>query len=75
MYGVRAKNNGYMIKCPFHDDDTPSCSISLGNSKVPPGYFYCFGCGTKGAWNVLAEKIGAKKFKNGEEKSNKGNKF
>ena len=34
------------ISCPFHDDDTPSCSINKTK-----GIFRCFGCDTSG--NVL----------------------
>ena len=34
------------IKCPFHPERTPSCSIN-----VERGIFQCFGCGAKG--NVL----------------------
>ena len=30
-----------MIKCPFHDDHTPSM-------KLNDDYFYCFGCGAHG---------------------------
>lgn len=29
------------IKCPFHDERTPSCVI------YPDGHLYCFGCGTR----------------------------
>ena len=32
-----------MIRCPFHDDRSPSCSINL-DRKV----FHCFACGEKG---------------------------
>lgn len=32
------------IKCPFHDDSTPSMSIN-----VESGLYNCFGCGSKGS--------------------------
>jgi DNA primase len=31
------------IKCPFHEDDKPSCRIYTETNT-----FHCFGCGTKG---------------------------
>lgn len=31
-----------MIRCPFHDDRSPSCAINSNNS------FKCFGCGESG---------------------------
>jgi DNA primase len=44
-YGL--KPNGFgeerMIRCPFHDDRTPSCSINL-EKKL----FHCFACGEAG---------------------------
>lgn len=36
----------FKIRCPFHDDQTPSCSINLTK-----GIFNCFGCTAEG--NVL----------------------
>lgn len=44
------------VICPFHDENTPSCSVNLDRSgDVPIGMFYCFGCGTKGNWNKFAK--------------------
>lgn len=40
-YGVKVRGN--MAKCPFHDDKTPS--LSLSDKK---GAFYCFGCNAHG---------------------------
>jgi DNA primase len=44
-YGL--KPNGFgeerMIRCPFHDDRTPSCSVNLGKKL-----FHCFACGETG---------------------------
>jgi DNA primase len=31
-----------LIKCPFHDDSTPSCWIK------PNNFYRCFGCGKTG---------------------------
>ena len=39
-YGLTANHAG-MVRCPFHDDHTPSL-------KLNEDYFYCFGCGAGG---------------------------
>ena len=39
-YGLSANRAG-MVRCPFHDDHTPSL-------KLNEDYFYCFGCGAGG---------------------------
>ena len=63
---------GFFIRCPFHTNDTnPSLGVNTSKSGVPIGFYYCFGCGTKGHWNTLAEKLGFPKiakadFKNTE---------
>jgi len=60
-YGGRTKEmgNNVHVLCPFHDENTPSCSINLSNeADVPIGSFYCFGCGEYGGWNKFAEKAG-----------------
>jgi hypothetical protein len=31
------------IKCPFHEENTPSCVIDLDRNM-----FHCFGCGKEG---------------------------
>jgi DNA primase len=31
------------ILCPFHEEETPSCSVDL-----KAGTYLCFGCGKKG---------------------------
>ena len=31
------------IRCPFHQERTPSCVI------YPDGHYYCFGCGSHGS--------------------------
>ena len=46
-YGFAAgRGDQFTIRCPFHDDRTPSCSIN-----VSKGLFHCFGCPASG--NVL----------------------
>jgi hypothetical protein len=41
-----------MLLCPFHDETTPSCSVSLSK-----GCFHCFGCGESGTLAALAYKL------------------
>lgn len=45
-YGLETTGQGAerMIRCPFHDDRTPSCAINL-DKKL----FHCFGCGAQGS--------------------------
>ena len=47
-YGIQFDQSKNQIKvvCPFHEDNTPSCSINLSDHK-----FKCFGCDAKG--NIL----------------------
>ncbi len=64
--GVSGKSAGESIHvvCPFHDENTPSCSVNLDTSSgVPIGTFYCFGCGETGRWNKFAEKTGLEPLK------------
>ena len=52
-----------MVRCPFHDEQEPSCGIYLDtNGQIPLGFFNCLGCGEKGPWNVLAEKADLEKI-------------
>ena len=39
----RRSENEYVALCPFHDENTPSFTIT--RSK---GLYYCFGCGARG---------------------------
>ena len=39
-YGLSVSRSG-MVRCPFHDDHTPSM-------KLNENYYYCFGCGASG---------------------------
>ncbi|MDX1486509.1 MAG: CHC2 zinc finger domain-containing protein [Alphaproteobacteria bacterium] len=45
-YGLEARGRGAerMIRCPFHADKSPSCSVNL-DKKV----FHCFACGAAGS--------------------------
>ena len=52
--------NEYKIHCCFHRENTPSLFISKGHNATV-GVWYCFGCGEKGNWNRLAEKLGCRK--------------
>lgn len=64
--------DSYQIVCPFHDDTDPSLGVYLGiGMEVPLGFFHCFGCGEKGHWNKLADKLNLKHIKgvNGKVKT------
>lgn len=39
----------YLVKCPFHEERTPSCCLRSD------GQFICFGCGASGPWTDLPE--------------------
>ncbi len=64
---------GYSIRCPFHNDNNPSCSVNTTpnlrhkGKTVGMGHFYCFSCEEgRGPWNKLAEKLGLRKIGEGE---------
>ncbi len=40
---LKRTGRGFMCLCPFHGEDTPSCSVVPGQ-----GYYHCFGCGAAG---------------------------
>ena len=50
-YGIKLDKNNH-IKCPFHDDDKPSCKIYLDTNT-----FHCFGCGATGDQIEFIQKI------------------
>ena len=52
------KNNEWLVKCPFHDDKTPSMTV---NTKT--GMFNCFGCNAKGDFIKFYMDINNKDFK------------
>lgn len=41
-YGIKIDKNNH-IKCPFHQDDKPSCKIYIDTNT-----YNCFGCGKSG---------------------------
>lgn len=45
-YGVELKKrgNGFVARCPFHEDETPSLSVTPAK-----GLWHCFGCGAAGS--------------------------
>ena len=49
-YGITPDKNHH-IKCPFHQDDKPSCKI-----YPETGTFHCFGCGATGDQIEFIEK-------------------
>jgi len=49
-YGITPDKNHH-IKCPFHQDDKPSCKI-----YSETGTFHCFGCGATGDQIEFIEK-------------------
>ena len=49
-YGITPDKNNH-IKCPFHQDDKPSCKI-----YPETGTFHCFGCGVTGDQIEFIEK-------------------
>lgn len=75
-YGGRQKTtaDSRFICCPFPEhggaDNTPSLGVYLQvEGKIPLGYVHCFGCGTKGPWNRLAEVANLEKIKEWERHS------
>jgi len=59
-FGIQAekKGRGYMAKCPWHEDSTPSLSIDKDK-----GLYNCFGCGESGDAFDLVKKIQGVDFK------------
>jgi hypothetical protein len=67
-YGGEKKEYGtrLMLRCPYHNDGTPSGSLSL--SPTYAGSFRCFACGAKANWDDLAPRLNLLPFKRGEPK-------
>jgi 5S rRNA maturation endonuclease (ribonuclease M5) len=42
-----------LVKCIFHNDDTPSLSVN-----IKEGVFHCFGCGAKGGIKEFLKRVG-----------------
>lgn len=49
---LKPKNNEFFGLCPFHNEDTPSFSVSPAVKK-----YFCFGCGCGGTVITFAAKI------------------
>ncbi|MCP4491934.1 MAG: hypothetical protein GY820_32215 [Gammaproteobacteria bacterium] len=43
-YDITRQGKDYVIRCPFHEDDTPSLIISPKSNL-----FHCFGCDAAGS--------------------------
>lgn len=54
MSEVVPKGRDFLIVCPFHPDNNPSCGVDRLT-----GVFKCFSCGAGGGWNTLAKAVGA----------------
>lgn len=55
--GARRQTNGLLIRCPWHDDREPSCSVTItpaGSLRV-----HCFACGNGGdVFSLIAQVHG-----------------
>src|SRR5262245_48100658 len=49
---LRGRHRG-LVRCPFHQDRTPSLSVDL-----EAGMFHCFGCGASGGIAKFRELVG-----------------
>lgn len=58
----KMENRHIWVCCPFHNEKTPSCRITLVPGKFPVGSFYCFGCAEGGGWKKFAEKANLSDF-------------
>jgi hypothetical protein len=63
----KESGNSVLVLCPFHAEKTPSGSINIGQSYAP-GYFKCWGCGTKARWDDLAPRLGLQPYERGKPK-------
>lgn len=54
--GSKRQGEYLLIRCPFHNDHNPSCSVKM--TAPYKGVFRCFSCGSKGGFRKLAEKLG-----------------
>lgn len=45
LEGARRQLGGYVVRCPAHEDRTPSCSVRCVNGTL---FFRCFACGARG---------------------------
>lgn len=49
----RAGGENMMIRCPFHEDNSPSFCMNVSN-----GLFICYGCGVEGNFRTFLSKLG-----------------
>ena len=65
------QNDRAMICCPFHNDKSPSGSISLDvlERRVPIGHFRCFGCKKSVGWSILASALNLRQIEKPENLS------
>jgi DNA-binding MarR family transcriptional regulator/5S rRNA maturation endonuclease (ribonuclease M5) len=66
---IEQGNGNLKLCCPFHDDNTPSCSVS----PTKQGCFRCFGCGKRGSLfdlvrGIATKQIGAETTANDEDR-------
>lgn len=50
------------VLCPIHSEKTPSGRLYYSPNSTNPGFFHCYGCGTKLAWDEVAPKLGLKPY-------------
>lgn len=55
-YEPRLDGTSIKIKCPYHEEDTPSCAIKHGSN-----FYKCFGCGATGTVDSLLSDLGITK--------------
>jgi DNA primase len=55
---TKLERNDILIVCPFHADNSPSCSVHISGHKMPIGTYHCWSCGAKGPWGRLASQLG-----------------
>jgi hypothetical protein len=53
--GARTQPNGRLVRCPWHDDAHPSCSIRVGEHGTI--VVHCFACGAKGDILALIARV------------------
>jgi hypothetical protein len=57
LHGVRRNGNGWMARCPAHEDRSPSLSIRESNGRI---LLHCFaGCSVESICDALKIKVSA----------------
>jgi hypothetical protein len=51
LFGGRKHGMTRAVRCPFHEERTPSCSLD-----ELAGTFLCFGCGRKGTFTEVIDR-------------------